>query len=63
MNGIIDRYVQDLTIILQFVYSYLTMQNTRPEFTIIYGDLTIIFLPAQLDELDQLDKYFEKKVD
>ena len=34
------------------------MQNTWPYFTIIYGDLTIIFLSVQLDELDQLDKDF-----
>ena len=33
MKGIIDRYVEVLTIISQFVYSYLTMQN---RFAIIY---------------------------
>ena len=60
VKEIIDRYVKVLTIISQFVYIYLTMQNTWPYFSIIYGELTIISLSVQLDEFDQLHKGFWK---
>ena len=61
MKGIVDRYFQVLNVISQFVFSYYAT-NMIVTYYNLWWPYHTKFLCVQLDELDQLDKDFWKKI-